>query len=940
MKKNTQKIVWLFMVLSIALGGVFLFLPKISLGENFYPDSDVPVILPRSTWENTSSLNALMTWLPQNTEFPSDWQPVERIIVHDTGCDIANSTCNNNQNPVSTIQGIYRYHAVTRGWGDIGYNYLIDQQGRIYEGRYGGNGSRGAHVYVDRTKDNFNYGTIGIAILGNYASMAPSQAALDSLTRLTAWLCVVNNLDPLGQRSSFIWHTDTKSFSTLFSGPTIAGHKDVEPGNPDPAKVNFIKLRQDAGVLADKFKNYIYQVSGSDKIYQLQNGSRKVFTNLADFTAQGLSYGKVINISKSQADIFSATRFLKYPDGSLLQINGDPAVYLVDNGKKRNFSVSAKEFVKLGFDFKNVKKVTADELINYPDGVAIKYGPDKVLFSDGVKVFYIQSGKKRWITSGNLLAILGFKWPQIKNAPQDLVYYLEGGAMTYPDGALLRAKDTETVYLVKDGQKHQFVSAQSFLKLGYKWNKVLAVDPIEIALCPAGGIMSYADGTLVRAANLPTVFLIDKGKTKPFLSNEVFNNLKYKATQVLIVLSDELSYYSQGEPVGYKDGALLRPNDRNNVYLISGGQAQAVDAATFKKKKYQWSNVLVVSAQDFGILYEGKPGAPVIPQPLAAPSATATPTPFVQPSLTPAPAPMATPSPVEASIPKTRIAIFEVTAKSVTLTASTAFNVLDKAGQVIAAKNANENFIYAIDATSTAFVKIVPQSTDGIVTLVSYEDHPAWKPSLNYNQFHGAMEIVYSSKSNKIWAVNELDLEDYLNGIAEISSTDGVEYQKALVVAARTYAQYYIEKGGKRGTDEVYILNNTSSDQLYKGYAREILAPSIVQAVNDTRGEIITYNGNPIVSAYSSGAAELQTSGTKSACALWGSKYCEAGFEYLAGGVKDPAGATYDYVACGGANHCVGLSGAGARAFAKSGTKNYQEILRYYYLGTEIKKIY
>ncbi len=942
MKKITQKFVRLFMILSIALGGVFLFLPKISLGENFYLDSDVPVILPRSTWDNTSSLNALMTWLPQNVDFPSDWQPVERIIVHDTGCDITNSTCNNNQNPVSTIQGIYRYHAVTRGWGDIGYNYLIDQQGRIYEGRYGGNGSRGAHVYVDRTKDNFNYGTIGIAILGNYASMAPSQAALDSLTRLTAWLCVVNNLDPLGQRSSFIWHTDTKSFSTLFSGPTIAGHKDVEPGNPDPAKVNFIKLCQDAGVLADKFKNYIYQVSGSDKIYQLQNGSRKVFTNLADFTAQGLSYGKIINISKSQADIFSATRFLKYPDGSLLQINGDPAVYLVDNGKKRNFSVSAKEFVKLGFDFKNVKKVTADELINYPDSVAIKYGPDKVLLSDGVKVFYIESGKKRWITSGNLLAILGFKWPQIKNAPQDLVYYLEGGAMTYPDGALLRAKDTETVYLVKDGQKHQFVSAQSFLKLGYKWNKVLAVDPIEIALCPAGGIMSYADGTLVRAANLPTVFLIDKGKTKPFLSNEVFNNLKYKATQVLIVLSDELSYYSQGEPVGYKDGALLRPNDRNNVYLISGGQAQAVDAATFKKKKYQWSNVLVVSAQDFGILYEGKPGAPVIPQPLAAPSATATPTPFVQPSLTPtpAPAPMATPSPVEASIPKTRIAIFEVTSPSVTLTADTAFNVFDKTGQILAVKSANENYVYDIISPASAFAKITPQSSDGIVEIVSYEDHPAWKPTLNYNKFRGSIEIVYSVKSNKVWAVNELNLEDYLKGLAETVQGDPSEYMKTMTVAARTYAYYYILKGGKRGADEVYYLLNTTSDQLYKGYSREILASDVVSAVNATKGEIAAYNDQPIVAAYSSGAMELITNGSKSACAVWGSNYCQSGFEYLSGGAKDPAGTQYTQSTCGGANHCVGLSGAGARQFAKTSAKNYQEILKYYYLGVEIKKIY
>ena len=108
--------------------------------------------------------------------------------MHDTGCDAVNSACNNNQNPVATIQAMYRYHAVTRGWGDIGYNYIIDQQGRIYEGRYGGNGSRAAHVFVDRTKDNFNFGTIGITVLGNYGKIQPPEAVYQSLSRLVAWL--------------------------------------------------------------------------------------------------------------------------------------------------------------------------------------------------------------------------------------------------------------------------------------------------------------------------------------------------------------------------------------------------------------------------------------------------------------------------------------------------------------------------------------------------------------------------------------------------------------------------------------------------------------------------------------------------------------------------------------------------------------------------------
>lgn len=905
-------------------------------------ESDVPVILPRSIWDNSLSLHNLMTWAPQKTVEPYDWQPVERIILHDTGCDTAVPTCNNNQNPVATIQAIYRYHAVTQGWGDIGYNYIIDQQGRIYEGRVGGNGSRGAHVYRSRTRDNFNYGSVGISILGNYGAVAPPAAAVESAIKLVAWLCAANNLDPLAIRSSLVWNTEAAIFRMPFTGAVVLGHKDLETGNPDPGLLDLAKLRLDAAVYANIYKNYIYQVDGLGKIYKLEKGARQTFNDVSVFTASGDKYAKLVSVSQSQIDLFSETRYLKYPDGSLLQIMGEPVIYLIDGGQKRNFDVSAKQFIKLGFDFKNVRQATSDELANFPPGAAIKYGPDKTLINDGAKTYFIDNGKRHWVTSEKLFTILGYKRAQVKQmSSSEVASFLEGEFMSYPDGTLVRQSNNPTIYLIKGAQKHEFLSEQSFNKLGYKQNKVLIIEPSELALYPAGYFMAYKDGTLVKSASAPNVFLVDKGKIRIFLSGEIFNNLKYKSSQVLTIASDELARYLPGDPVGYKAGTLLRPNDRNDVYLISGNKAQAIDAATFKKRKYRWANVLVVATQDFGILYEGKSGPPIIVQSSPMPNSTTTPS--VQPSVTPVPAPASSPPPSALPIsaaPKIRIAIYEVLSPSVTLTANTAFNVLDRTGQILTTKAASENYVYNIVATSSAFVKIAPQPANGIVQIVSYEDHPIWRPTLNYNQFRGTVEIIYSVKSNKVWAVNELDLEDYLKGIAEIAEGETAEYQKAMIIAARTYAEYYIQKGGKRGVDEVYILNNTSSDQLYKGYSREILTPSIVEAVDNTRGEIVIYNGQPIVAAYSSGAAELITSGTKSACVVWGAKFCAAEFAYLNGGVKDSAGTEYAQLSCGGANHCVGLSGAGARAFAKAGTKNYQEILEYYYLGTEIKKIY
>ena len=77
------------------------------------------MIISRAAWGADENL---MTWTPE-------YRTVRKFVVHHT------ATSNGDLDPAATVRAIYYYHAVTRGWGDIGYNYLIDAQGRIYEGR-------------------------------------------------------------------------------------------------------------------------------------------------------------------------------------------------------------------------------------------------------------------------------------------------------------------------------------------------------------------------------------------------------------------------------------------------------------------------------------------------------------------------------------------------------------------------------------------------------------------------------------------------------------------------------------------------------------------------------------------------------------------------------------------------------------------------------------
>ncbi|OEV05468.1 peptidoglycan recognition protein [Streptomyces oceani] len=92
------------------------------------------------------------------------------------------------------IQAIHRYHVKSSGWRDIGYNFLVDKCGKIYEGRAGGVAKpvRGAHTL------GFNENSMGVAVLGSYDKTEPSRQARDAVAELAAWKLGLYGVDPRG----------------------------------------------------------------------------------------------------------------------------------------------------------------------------------------------------------------------------------------------------------------------------------------------------------------------------------------------------------------------------------------------------------------------------------------------------------------------------------------------------------------------------------------------------------------------------------------------------------------------------------------------------------------------------------------------------------------------------------------------------------------------
>ena len=140
----------------------------------------------------------------QNCEIPSivdrrDWCPngncptragpqfteVSHLIVH-------HSAGTNNANDwAAIVRAIYDLHVNGNGWADIGYNYLVDPNGVVYEGR--GEDVLGAHFCARNSK------TMGICVIGNFQNQPPTEEAVKSLVDVLSWKALKENIDPIGR---------------------------------------------------------------------------------------------------------------------------------------------------------------------------------------------------------------------------------------------------------------------------------------------------------------------------------------------------------------------------------------------------------------------------------------------------------------------------------------------------------------------------------------------------------------------------------------------------------------------------------------------------------------------------------------------------------------------------------------------------------------------
>lgn len=225
--------------------------------------------------------------------------------------------------------------------------------------------------------------------------------------------------------------------------------------------------------------------------------------------------------------------------------------------------------------------------------------------------------------------------------------------------------------------------------------------------------------------------------------------------------------------------------------------------------------------------------------------------------------------------------------------------------------------------TSTDFIRLIPDESGDYFILKNYSRKLKAKGDVNFNTYRGTLEYHYSNKSDLPYVIEEVPLDYYIAGIAETSDGAAVEYIKAILIAARGYAYAQLAPVSDAHLFDVFP---TTADQLYLGYNSELSMPRVVQAANDTYGEMVTYNGGTVVTPYFG----RSNGHTKTWKEVWGGQ--DKPWLQRVECVYDKGKTLW--------GHGVGMSAQDSAKRADRDGWTYDQLLRYYYTGVEVEKIY
>ncbi len=242
---------------------------------------------------------------------------------------------------------------------------------------------------------------------------------------------------------------------------------------------------------------------------------------------------------------------LRHPDGSLLRARGQIGVWLLENGTKRPFHSKAALYAS--YDPRAVIDVDVTELALYPTGIPIDFPGVGLVRIETGGVYLLVNGEKRPIQSREIFRGFGFNPEEVqKVALSQLAGIPTGTPLSldeqYPTGKLFQIRGTGGVVWVKDGIRHAVLD-RAVWRNRFGGERPSPITLTQVLQYPKGDPVGFRDGTLVRAAGDGSVYVISNGQKLPFTDPVTFRRLGYKWARIVVTTQAVLALHPTGPAI-------------------------------------------------------------------------------------------------------------------------------------------------------------------------------------------------------------------------------------------------------------------------------------------------------------------------------------------------------------------------------------------------------
>jgi len=857
---------------------------------------------------------------------------IDIVVVHHTAEDSPSSLARSD---VERMRTVYEYHTVARGWGDIGYNYVIGPSGMIFEGRAGGDYAVGAHTYCN------NVGAVGISLMGNFQTGKPTDAQLTALRWLIVYVTDKYKIDP---NDKTIYHGKTT--------PTIIGHRDVGqtacPGNFSYELLPQVRFSAKERSIDTPLFSTAAAPSNADE---------------AALTESLLPLRTTMGQTGKISVKFMNTSTETWDKNTWLLAQGDPGMYFT---KVRPYSfvgatmrepvVRPGEIATFDVDFqaglspKN-GKVTFIPVINNAKRLMKDPAPlEFVTASASPRFTYVTSyfpplHKTGEDLTGTLKLINSGTVPWERNSLTEIGFDIEGGT-----GEVTILSEPG---IVAPGEQASFrLNVQNIEEDGpYARN-------LRPRFAEGSPLVGEAITLASRAEPIPAIYLASahgaassltamNGKRSTQLGNAVLESLagtdltlspRQQAPIPLRIRTGKsgIARFADLAAIVRSNATIVFVEEKTNLRMrdslrspvtIAPYQSEDITLTIIAPKTegdYSFSigdlhfSLTVRPSGKFFI--QSQPSATLVPRNIRKGLSMDRIT--ERRALRTARLERRAPPPERAKTTTDIRIRLSYGKNSAIITSPSTMRIEGPSGIIMLNGPAQLSMEQSMCKVSTAngslatnVIRFAPTDERGFLTIMTQEK--------STNRFRGVLECRIID--DKLTLINELGIEDYMAGLAEEPDSEPWEKQRSFAIAARSYALFYVLSGQKKFPGKPYDGSDDPREfQAYGGLYFEEKNPRWVQAVQDTSGQVIAWQRKIVKAPYFSS----DDGHTKSAIDVWGwlnTPYLDSKPDPWCQGMPN-------------AGHGVGMSGCGAEGQAHEG-KKAEEIVQYYYPGTHILPI-